>query len=75
MIEIVAWIMTGLSIIGTILNIKKLKICFLFWLPTNVFWIIYDIYKGAYPQAVVFAVYFGLAIYGIIEWGRHDKKK
>ena len=75
MFETIAWVMTALSITGTILNIKKMKICFWMWAVTNAFWVFYDISKGAYPQAVIFIVYFGLAIWGIIEWSKHDKKK
>jgi len=75
MFEATAWVMTVISIIGTILNIKKKKVCFILWTITNIFWIVYDIHKGAYPQALVFVVYTILAIYGLIEWAKHDKKE
>ena len=71
MIEITAWIITGLSIIGTILNIKRIKFCFVIWAFINAFWFGYDIYKEAYPQAVIFFVYFILAIWGLIEWRKN----
>ena len=62
------WVVTGLSVIGTILNIKKKQVCFVIWAFTNFVWCIYDFWIGAYAQSALFAVYVGLAIYGIYEW-------
>ena len=69
------WIVTGLSIVGTILNIKRLKCCFIVWLATNFIWCIYDYYIGNFPQAVLFAVYVVLAIWGIYEWYKNAPEK
>ena len=63
-----SWIVAGLSLTGTWLNIKKRRVCFVIWAFTNGFWVIYDLTIGAYAQAALFAVYFGLAIYGLREW-------
>jgi len=62
------WIITVLSIIGVVLNIRKRKECFYLWTFTNAAWAIYDLSMGAYAQAALFAVYFILAIWGIFEW-------
>jgi nicotinamide riboside transporter PnuC len=62
------WIVTGFSLLGTVLNIKKKRICFTIWLFTNLAWTVYDFYIKNYPQAVLFAIYTILAIYGIYEW-------
>jgi nicotinamide riboside transporter PnuC len=56
------------SLIATYLNIHKKPICFKIWLVTNTLWVGYDIYKAVYWQALLFAIYAGLAIYGIIKW-------
>ena len=69
------WIVTGLSIVGTILNIKRLKCCFIVWLATNFIWCIYDYYIGNFPQAVLFAVYVVLAIWGIYEWYKNTPER
>ena len=61
-------LITIASIIGTIANIYKKRWCFIIWLFTNGFWCIYDISIGAYSQAFLFAVYFALAIHGLIKW-------
>ena len=62
------WLVTGASLTGTILNIKKKRICFIIWLITNSIWCIYDFKIGAYPQSALFFIYVILAIWGIIEW-------
>ena len=73
MIEIFTWILTVLSVVGTILNIKKRRSCFFIWTMTSTSWMIYDYSIGAYAQSTLFAVYTGLAIWGIIQWGRHSR--
>lgn len=62
------WLLTGLSLIGVILNIKKRKVCFIVWSVTNGSWAIIDYRAGLQAQAALFAVYFLLAIYGLYEW-------
>lgn len=64
------WLVTGASIVGTVLNIKKKRVCFIIWLITNSLWCAYDLWIGAYAQSALFAVYVGLAIWGIISWKR-----
>lgn len=65
---IFTWILTAGAITGVILNIKKKRICFYIWAVTNASWAIVDFYKGIPAQGFLFTVYFGLAIWGIIEW-------
>lgn len=67
-IEILTWGLTGLSIIGVVLNIKKKTECFVVWLVTNASWTVYDFSIGAYAQSFLFFIYTVLAIYGLYEW-------
>jgi len=62
------WILTILSIIGVILNIKKKRLCFLIWAITNFGWMVVDWRAGLPAQAALFAVYLGLALWGLWEW-------
>ena len=64
------WILTGLSLIGVVLNIKKLKVCFLVWAVTNITWAIVDFKAGLVAQGVLFVIYTGLAVYGFLAWRR-----
>ena len=68
--EQVSWAITVASLIGTVLNIKKNKACFMIWAITNAFWAVYDFNIGAYAQAALFATYFCLALWGLWEWHR-----
>lgn len=65
--------LTILAIIGVILNIKKNKACFYIWFFTNASWSIVDFYKGIPMQGLLFVVYTGLAVWGIVEWRNKDE--
>jgi len=62
------WAITGLSLLGVILNVKKRRECFYIWAFTNATWAIYDFTLGAVAQAALFSVYWILALWGIWEW-------
>ena len=61
-------VLTILAIIGVVLNIKKNKVCFYIWFVTNASWAVVDFYKGIPMQGLLFVVYTGLAVWGIVEW-------
>lgn len=62
------WLLTIASLIGVVANIHKKTWCFYIWAVTNSLWMVYDLTRGAYPQAFLFAVYVILAFYGIYQW-------
>lgn len=62
------WILTALSLIGVILNIKKKKSCFIVWGFTNATWAVIDFRADLPAQGVLFSVYFCLAVWGLVEW-------
>lgn len=64
------WLVTIASIVGTVANIYHKRWCFWVWACTNALWTAYDLWLGAYPQAALMAVYFGLAIVGLWKWKR-----
>ena len=70
LIKILSWLITGLSLFGVILNIKKQRSCFVIWFFTNSFWCVYDWHIGAYSQSALFFVYALLAARGMREWKR-----
>jgi nicotinamide riboside transporter PnuC len=72
-IRIASWFLTALSITGAALNVKKLRISFLYYTVANIGWICVNIYYGIYSQAVLFVVFTGLSIWGWCEWGRRGK--
>ena len=63
-------ILTALSLLGVVLNIKKHVACFYIWTFTNASWSIIDFYSGIPAQGFLFLIYTGLAVYGVLEWGK-----
>ena len=75
MLSNLMWIVTAASLVGVVMNIKKLRVCFFIWLFTNSLWCAYDFYIQAYAQSALFFVYVLLAIWGIIAWKDNPKSE
>ncbi len=73
--ENLSWILVMVSLLGNFFVIKKNVIGQWLWTFGNMGWIAYDIYLEAYPQAVLFAVYLGMSIWGIYLWNKESKAK
>jgi len=69
----ITWIITILALIGSILNIKKRRECFILWILTNLYWIIHDFRIGEQAQGVLFMTYSIFSIWGFIEWSKGPK--
>ena len=69
------WAITAVSLLGTILNVKKDISCFYLWTVANISWGIFDVSSGLYSRALLDAVQLGFAIWGICEWRRKDEKQ
>ena len=65
-----SWLISGLALAGTILNIYKRRCCFFIWLVTNSYFCLLDFRAGLYSQAFLFAVYAVLAVWGLVQWAR-----
>jgi len=72
MFELFKWLIAVLSLVGVVLNIHKRRECFYIWSFTNAAWASVDLYHGIWSQAFLQAVYFGLAIWGIVAWRQRD---
>ena len=66
------WIITCISITGAILNVKKNKLCFVFWITANTAWMIIDFYKGIYAQSALFVFYTILCLWGLWKWKKEE---
>lgn len=44
------------------------------WAISNLGWITFDLWIGAYSQAFLFAVYFGMCVWGIIAWSKEAQQ-
>lgn len=72
-IELLGWICSGLSAVGSILNIFKNKICFVIWTMANIGFIYYDIEQKLYEQLTVWIVFIACNIYGYWKWSKEEK--
>lgn len=65
---ILTWIVTFVSIIGTIFNSFQKRVGFWLWLIANLFWVFYNIKEGIYAQAALFGFNSIMCIVGLIKW-------
>ena len=73
MIEVIGIISMCLSVTGVVLNNRKLKICFIFWVISNIFsgYIHYN--SEVYSLLLRDFVFTLLAIEGWFKWGNSEK--
>ena len=64
------WILVILSLIGVVFNIYKRPEGFIFWIVANVGWVYVNNKSGNKEQAVLFFIYFLLAVWGLWQWIR-----
>jgi hypothetical protein len=69
-VESLSWVLVFLSLLGNVFVIKKNVVGQWMWAVSNLGWIGFDIYMEAYSQAFLFAVYFGMCVWGIIAWSK-----
>lgn len=69
------WVLWGVSLLticGSILNIKKINLCFWIWSLCNVFWLIFDIKNKTYSRAVLDLINLSTSVWGIVEWHKQS---
>ncbi len=68
-----SYIVTIISIIGTVANSPQKRWCFLIWICTNSFWIVFNIFHEQYSQALLYLFNLAMAIVGLKKWKRRIK--
>lgn len=71
---VLSWIMSGIALIGTVLNTEMNKWGQAFWIISNLYMCYTDFKAGLYAQSVLFFIYFILAIRGILVWSKKQKE-
>ena len=69
------WLVAAASIIGCILNVKKLKESYIIWTATNIAFATYNWYIGSYAQSVNFIACLCTSVWGIYEWYKNAPEK
>lgn len=75
MTDMIPYIVTAASIVGTVANSFQKRWCFYIWLCTNAFWSVFNAVNGSYAQALLYAFNFATAILGLIKWKRNRKER
>ena len=70
-----SWGLVFLSLLGNVFVIKKNVTGQWLWAISNLGWISFDIYIGAYSQAFLFVVYFAMCVWGIVAWSKESREK
>lgn len=68
MLKVMPWVMALVSLIGTLLNIQKIRWGFGFWMISNLYWQMHNVYLEEYAQAVLYGVFFVLSVVGFLSW-------
>ena len=66
----IAYIVTALSIAGTVANSLQKRWCFWVWLVTNSFWCTYNCINGMRAQALLYLFNGVTCIIGLCKWKR-----
>jgi nicotinamide riboside transporter PnuC len=69
------WLLTALSIIGTLYNLQKRAAGWIIWTISNAGWIMSFTMKGLPAEATLFSVYLVLSVYGIFKWRQPRSQK
>jgi nicotinamide riboside transporter PnuC len=72
-ILIYGWVVTAICLVGTILNVKKIKFCFILWTIGNFLWLMMDLYNHLYSRSLLDIVQLILAVWGYIVWKKEMK--
>lgn len=68
---IYTWIVTAVCLLGTVLNVKKRRVCFVLWMVGNIAWMVFDLRARIYSRAILDAVQLAFAAWGYVEWGKN----
>jgi hypothetical protein len=61
-----------LALFGAFLNARGDRNGFVYWMFTNTYLMVKNIYIGEYAIAVLFLAYLGLAVYGYVKQGKNS---
>lgn len=71
--ESIPWILTGLSMIGSVLNMVKLPAGQMVWVGSNIGWVVVFYCGGNRPATALFCFYLATSIFGVF-WWKHSTR-
>ena len=70
MLQVISWVATIVAIGGTLLNIRKNRVCFVLWGTSNIVFIGINVYSGQWAYVALFTFNLATAIIGYRAWGK-----
>jgi nicotinamide riboside transporter PnuC len=71
--DYLTWPLVLLALAGNVLLLRKSRATFVLWAVADVGLIAHNLLVRDWPQAALFAVYLGLAVWGWVAWGTGEK--
>lgn len=69
----IGWLISCISIIGAVMNAKKIKWGFVLWTIANVLWIVFNVYTQTYSQIPIWIVFSIICVWGFITWSKEEE--
>lgn len=66
--EWILWFISLLTLLGSILNVKKMPSSFVLWTISNIFWLVFDLVNKVYSRAALDVVNLATSIWGLVSW-------
>lgn len=63
-----SWLVACLSLLATVLNVRRIRACFFLWFVTNSFWAAHDFTHGLPSRGCLMTIYVALAVQGWLAW-------
>lgn len=70
----ISYVVSIITVVGTVANAFQKRWCFWIWLITNAFWIGWNIAIGEYAQSVIYVVNLTTCIIGLFKWKRNKNE-
>jgi len=67
---VITYIVTAVTMIGTIANSLQKRWCFYIWAVTNTFWLVYNMVIGQHAQGLIYALNLIMSVVGLVQWKR-----
>ena len=61
------WIATAICLAGTVINVKRVNWCFLFWIVGEIMWVAFDVRQSLMSRTILDLVGLALAVWGAWE--------
>lgn len=69
----IAYVMTAITLIGTVANAYGKRWSFIVWLFTNTYWATVNVLSGDIAQAIVFIVNAVVCVIGLKKWRKDNE--